>query len=272
MILKISLFYISASILFILSDYQSVNFRGSPKSKIKYGQSQAFSRAVLTGDKSGLGRASKKNFKALNLMHIFTPSGIHYSVLRSSMVFISRFFIVNLIFALYFRFFTNLYSIQRIAFIHITKKLLDLESAFFLVFILEFLFGNWHSSALSFTYSYLFFGSIIISYKREKILLYTLLSFSIIFSKYFMDEPLYLLSLVFNFPLTILFTLMLPLFILGHFISIFDFFTTFYIKLCELVYELVEVFDPIAVGRVEVVILFTIFIFGIKKAGYKTRP
>ncbi len=262
MVLKLSLFYLSVVFVFLLTDYQSSSFSKSRQIKLSYGN--AFQRAIFWGNKNQIKKETMKIFKDLNLVHIFTPSGLHFTVLRKFLFLFSALPFFNFILFFLFRFYSSFHSIQRITLIYLFKSYFSLESSFFITFILEFICGNWHTSPLSFAYSYLFLGSIVLTVKCRKSIIISTLIISIIVSKNLMSEMLYPLSLCFNFPLTALFSLMLPLFVFGIGIN-------FYTELCKLAWKSMSLVDPIIIQDKYLIMVLVIYFLGIKKAENKSR-
>lgn len=137
----------------------------------------ALDNAIQLGYKKKLPKEIKEQFKTLGLLHLFTPSGLHFYpiflILRK--IFAPKiliFFLISLRIFLYFQ--TGFFALKRIIFLKtiylITKEInikkRNLEISFFLTFLIDFIWGSFDSSILSFTYSFLFLGLLLIKSKN----------------------------------------------------------------------------------------------------------
>jgi predicted membrane metal-binding protein len=136
-------------------------------------------KALITGEKRHLSKSFKRKIKTLNLIHLFTPSGLHFSSILLFLLPISLyskkgFKIVSVFLCFTPFFFTGLYSMKRIALLRLVfmikskfKYLRDLDSfqVLLLVFSVDFIFGTYSHSPMSFACSLLFLGAIFSSEK-----------------------------------------------------------------------------------------------------------
>ena len=186
--------------------------------------------AYNTGYKKHLSRKLKNNYRLLNLYHLFTPSGIHLSAIylllfpllklirkKSKKIFI----ITNNLLCLAIMLLPGSYSLKRISLlrlIHFNQRFLPfrigLVACFMIAFVLDYLFGTFADSPLSFAYSYLFLGIIITMATKPKLLLpFALMGGQIIVS-YFQQTPLTYWGGLAGFFLTAIFSLLFPVFFL----------------------------------------------------------
>ena len=121
--------------------------------------------AVISGDKTSINGKVKKQLKALGLLHLFTPSGLHLSSF-----FFMRFLpkkILIPVLVLLFIYLSSQFqylSMERVLIfklLHLTFRNLGLSLHFTLTFIISFLLGQFNEP-LSFLYSLVFWGTILI--------------------------------------------------------------------------------------------------------------
>ena len=140
---------------------------------------EALRHSFLCGKKKGLGKKRKDAYKRLNLLHLFTPSGLHLSSVSLLFNPLKKYFplIISLIQLGIFSFSLTamgLNSIHRLAKLKMMGTVLsyfkiriDYFYLFLMVFTYEFLLGNYKNSPLSFAYSFLFIGIVFTSFKRS---------------------------------------------------------------------------------------------------------
>ncbi|MDD0854410.1 ComEC/Rec2 family competence protein [Halobacteriovorax sp. GB3] len=205
--------------------------------------SKSFLNAILLGDKKSFPRALKKKFQNLGLLHLLTPSGLHLSSLILFLSFILRKFtkshrikntVIGLCLSSVF-FFPKLYSLKRMGIFYLLSKSLgskfqnlDLWYSFLATMLIDLLVGSFRYSPLSFTYSFLFFGSIMALKDKNFLILPSLYLGQMIIS-YFQFESIYLLGPLFGFALTSLFTLLFPLILILLPLGYFNYFFSEYL-------------------------------------------
>ncbi len=197
--------------------------------------------AYITGDKKKVKRSIKKDHKILNLYHLFTPSGIHLSALFMIIFPIIKLFFKNKIY--YFLislfccipfFLTGFYSLKRIGLFrllivfkkNLPKKLyhkINMYYIFLLTFIIDFFWGTYDLSPMSFTFSFLFFGSIISQVDKPFTNIFPALWGGQLIAGFFISEPLALLGFPIGFIITGLFSIIFPILFLNYFIPFFNF-------------------------------------------------
>jgi len=180
--------------------------------------------AYTLGDKSGLSRKTKKGHKNLNLLHLFTPSGIHLSSIAFILlpvIFLLRKLTPMLPCLFFFTLYTlafmlpGYWSIKRIILLkafHLFPKELDSFTIFLLAFTFDFFFGTYKYSPLSFIYSFLFLGIIFSMKDFPKISFLYFIFIAQLIICYFQKETLFILSPLLGILLTLLFSFCFPFF------------------------------------------------------------
>ena len=191
----------------------------------------ALVEGYVVGEKRGIPRKMKRAHRHLNLVHLFTPSGLHFSALL--LILLPLFRLLRLPpFPLYFApFFLNeYYAIKRIAGYAIARRLLRWKGweidgfwIFLGVFTLDFAFGTYRSSPLSYSFSYLFLGTIFALVNSPKIYWPWALLGGQILVAFCFETPLTHLGFAFGFFLTALFAPIFPLIALNRLLPWFNF-------------------------------------------------
>lgn len=184
----------------------------------------AFSDALVTGNTKNLPKKEKNKFKELNLNHLFSPSGLHFTSLLSPIKPLIKFFpalgIIPFLFLPLF-FVPGLFSLKRsLAFINlsfINRNTLKLSNSkiFIGVFILDFMIGAFSGSLLSLIFSLLFWGIFVLEHKLIKRLVFLFLAQYLCLC--FFPANFYPLAVPANLFISLLFTLLFPL-VLANFI------------------------------------------------------
>lgn len=206
------------------------------------------------GLKRSIDKKVKAPFKKLNLQHLFTPSGLHLS---------SVFLILGPLFFLFKRkykfkikksvelcisfvpfFLGPYYSLQRIASLRLGSFLLKRYGLspyiiFILVFGLDFLFGTYSKSPLSFSYSFLFLGILIALWDKGKIQLIAGLAGGQLIISLIQFEYFYPNAPILNFFLSSLFTFLFPVLAIGLILKGFPS-PAFYESICGWYLSIVE--------------------------------
>ncbi|MBT3585274.1 MAG: hypothetical protein HN509_10220 [Halobacteriovoraceae bacterium] len=191
-------------------------------------------RSYVTGDKSGLTKRFRKEHRNLNLYHLFTPSGLHLSsvfLLASPLFSYTRnrsllFFKVLHALCCGLPFFlSGFYSLKRMALYRLARTSLSGKhssfTVFLLVFLLDFSFGSFKSSPLSWIYSFLFLGIIFSSRQRSATTLALQLFGGQLLIAYFQVSSITYIGFIFGFLSTALFGLLFPFFLLIYWGNIF---------------------------------------------------
>lgn len=221
---------------------QSLLKRSSP---IK-NQGQAFYQAAQTGDKSALKHQNKKLLKKFGVIHLLTPSGIHLSaILGLILFFLPRKFHIYLFCGILFYFtkFPELYSLKRVLYFQIILFLLKgkrIDLAFVLTFIFDLISGGFIKSPLSFSYSFLFWGTIMFSNKGK--LVYSLFLAQLI-ALFFSSGELNLLSSIVNPILTSIYSFCFPLMSLNFWILKAATITKFFFEFHESILMVLKTID-----------------------------
>ncbi len=180
---------------------------------------------MIFGLKNKINPKIKNQFEKLNLLHLFTPSGLHFS---SLFIFLSPLFLktkkyskylpkaLTIIICLFPFALLKYYSLKRIALMKIFSILfnrkLSIYSLFLLTFFLDFTLGSFSLSPLSFSYSYIFLGSLLSFGKFNIKVIVSLLTSQFIIALFFATQVNILGSLI-GFFITSIFTLTFPLLI-----------------------------------------------------------
>jgi hypothetical protein len=181
--------------------------------------------AMVFGVKRGLPQTLKKKFQTLNLLHLFTPSGLHFS---SLFIFLTPIFnrsykwnkklpkVFTILICLFPFFLIKFYSLKRIALLKILTILFNQNISIFKLFCFTFLYdfflGSYEKSPLSFAYSFIFLG-VLLSFNtfNWKIVLSLITAQMILAIS--MDQTINLAGSIFGFMITALFSLFFPLLI-----------------------------------------------------------
>lgn len=183
----------------------------------------ALADALITGNQKNMDKGEKKKFKELNLNHLFSPSGLHFSsILFPLNPIIKSFPVLNIILLLGFipLFFTQgLFSLKRsllflnISFFNRSFLKFSTTTIFVLVFVISFLVGD---SFQSFIFSLLFWGIFILEKKLIRRLIYLFLAQYLCCC--FFPSNFYPLSIPCNLFISLFFTLSFPIILFNFFI------------------------------------------------------
>ena len=239
---KLSLSYLMSIILFlnlpqrplprVLNQPPILNANSPPP---KMNLSKKLLRAYILGQKYKLPKKIKLAHQKLSLGHLFTPSGLHFT---SFLIFINlllfrirkknKFY--NLFFLLIYLIpfgLSGYLSLKRIAFLRIgllfEKIYLKKENlywVFIITFFIDGIFGTYKNSPLSFTYSFLFIGTILSAEKKPYSSLILPLFGAHIIISYFQLTHLYPMGFLLGFLLTTLFTFTFPVLLIIYFLNI----------------------------------------------------
>lgn len=190
--------------------------------------------SMVFGQKRGLPQKIKSPFKSLSLLHLFTPSGLHFTAF---LLFLTPFLnrvqplgwgrfnlkelIVTLICLLPFSL-GGFFSLKRIAELRLLSAHVPRGTSFFLSFLLiftvDFLWGSFHKSPLSFCYSFIFLGFLLAAGRFSiKLLLYLFTGQVLV--AFFAGEKLFFFGPFFGMAITTLFTFFFPLLLMSLLLS-----------------------------------------------------
>ena len=212
--------FVIASLLLIYSLHYSDGGRRGASYKRLYAtifnaydnkKAAALHYALLTGDKSRLGKKTRDAFAKLFLLHFLTPSGLHLGFIISILCLFSRklLWITPVLF-----FFEGFYAAKRVLILFYLNRLkFGGVGIFFAFFFLDFLFGSFSKNPLSFSLSFLFLG-VIYTKRPYKSLLFSFLGAQVLVS-FFLDQVFSLTGFLLGFLLTPLLILSFPLYFTG---------------------------------------------------------
>jgi len=177
--------------------------------------------AFNTGEKKQIKKNILKKYKTLQLHHLFVPSGIHFSSVMISLLpflfFLKRFnlylfLLVKTVISLSPFLLEGFFSLKRIGLFKTTLSIIKIDPflVFLMTFFLDFLFGTYQYSHLSFIYSFLFLGIILSSNKSNLHWLpFNLLGGQIIIAS-LSFKSLTITGFLFSFILTSIFSFIFP--------------------------------------------------------------
>lgn len=186
-------------------------------------------KALMTGEKRYLKPKSKKALKHLSLLHLFTPSGLHFSSILSLLFFSHKLRLIFIFLALIISFKLGpLYALQRVIWFYAINSILkNTKLSFSMTFLFSLVFNQYELNPLSFLFSFIFWFIIMFfkasSVKKIFLLFITQMSIALIMSSKFN-----LLSLVINPILTVLITMIFPFLFITFHINIFEQFRLFF--------------------------------------------
>ncbi len=131
---------------------------------------EKIARALVMGETSGITNRQLLPYKQLGLLHLFTPSGTHLTALLKFLPIATCRKWIPLFSLVLLGFFITLYlvpiqffALQRMALWNFLREIntflpvnFNIQSTFLLTFIIDFFWGTWTSSPLSFCYSFIF--------------------------------------------------------------------------------------------------------------------
>ncbi len=191
--------------------------------KLKKGQQGALENSLNLGVRKGLSHSTYLNFKNLNLLHLFTPSGLHYFPIFWLLKFIFSYKVLrgySIIFWLLCLQLEGFYSLKRIAAIKMlwlwNKKSpyqLQLFHIFLFVFLVDFIIGSFQFSPLSWGYSFLFLGLI---FSNDKEPLITRIALGQVFISFFENFCFNPISFLSGYIISLLASLSFPMLFIGY--------------------------------------------------------
>lgn len=197
----------------------SYKYRPSSVKKI------SLEKALMTGEKRYLKPKTKKTLKHLSLLHLFTPSGLHFSSILGLLFFSNKLRVTFIFLALIISFkLGTLYALQRVIWFYALNSILkNTKLSFSMTFLFSLVFNQYELSPLSFLFSFIFWFIIMFfkasSVKKIFLLFITQMSIALIMSSKFN-----LLSLIINPTLTVLITMIFPFLFISFHLDIFKVF------------------------------------------------
>ena len=195
-------------------------------------------RSFITGRKRGVNKELKTKFKELNLLHLMTPSGLHFSTIMIVFFLIRRklkhrfldvfeFILCMSIYA----FLPGYFSLRRVAFLRglfiandLFKSKFSKMQVFILFLVFDFFWGTFEYSPMSWFLSILFLGIIFSFQKVNFFVLSIYFYFGQMIIAFTMGHDLLPLGIIFSPLLTWIFTFIYPfLFLNIFFIKIFNY-------------------------------------------------
>jgi predicted membrane metal-binding protein len=252
-------------------------YRWSPTLKLPYppsssADSTSFWEATLNGNSKSISKQTKNELKALGLAHIYTPSGLHLSlILNPVFLFIKstmlRSSIVGILLLLTTFYIPSWGAVKRVLELKLFKSLLSpfkIESKFIFltVMFLDLVFGTYQDGSLSFCFSFMFLSLI---YTRMNFLVSAWWFFiAQIIIAIFLEQHFFITNIILTPLLTLLFSLLFPVLIFLRVIPAWHFLGTelsdFYLKTVHLCYEFSLYIPSIeAIPYLLVIILFILF-------------
>ena len=227
------------------SSYIPFQVKSTHYTKDTYGLYKGF----ISGNKLSLSKKLKTVMKRYGLSHILTPSGIHLSsllIIFKFIPFLEAFILIGLF--IYVREFGSYYSIERMIlfrFIYKIPKLnLSLEYSYICTLYLSILIGHFQQSPLSFIYSMLFWGTIII-FRDNPFKVVIFLNLSLLCVSSITDQAVSPLSLIVNPFFTFIFTLLFPISLVTSTLPNIDFLHQLHHFLLNIYVESLYFFDGI---------------------------
>lgn len=174
----------------------------------------SLSQALITGQSKLIPKTMYIKLKRLNLLHLFTLSGIHLTTLLTFLgFFIKRRWLI-LVFGCSFFWIDSYFALKRMLLLRILSiKLSNLQS-FWIVFGLDFLFGTYRLSPFSFIFSFSCLGILITSQSQSKLAVAIEIMLMQFFLGYWISQSIYPLSFLANYIVIPIFNLTFPLFYL----------------------------------------------------------
>ena len=224
--------YIFVHFLLILSFKHTPIINSSKKIKLPSQISKSFHskkyykiyRSFITGQKRGIDKKIRKSFQSLQIMHLMTPSGLHFSTILFLLVLLrkklnSKILLYSellLCLIIYF-FLPGYYSFRRVALLRalfiINKQSTNYNNKIiFSIFLcFDIFWGTYSENPMSFFYSSLFLGIIFLSNHKS---IYQISLFFFIaqcFTAFAMEQHTNLMNIIFSPFMTYLFMGVYPL-------------------------------------------------------------
>jgi len=179
--------------------------------------------ALMTGNKSLIKPKTKKSLKELALLHLFTPSGLHFSSVLALMCLSKKLRALFIILSFVLMSFLGpLYALKRvILFYFINLFIKNTKWSFILTFLLSLIFSGYTENPLSYLFSFIFWYSIL-SHRFGKIRLILYLFFIQCSIAMIMNNEINFLSLFINPILTMGVTILFPILLIVWITDLFS--------------------------------------------------
>ncbi|MBD65146.1 MAG: hypothetical protein CME62_08065 [Halobacteriovoraceae bacterium] len=254
----------------------SKEFLNFPLSSLHFNKSTySLYQASITGDKTNLSRKLKHIFKRYGLLHLLTPSGLHLSSLYFLLGLFNKWTQSALLGVLFLIVapLGGYLSLERVILFKILGLNIRLSAMTKLIFILilSLLSHNYQSSPLSFCFSLLFWGTIIL-FKDNKLKLMLLLNLSLHITSSIFDTPVKSSSLFINPLITSIMTFIFPLLFFNYLVGGFNFLNEVIHNCLNLMVKCIYVldkFDPTPLMAFSLLSLLAVALF-IHYNRYKT--
>lgn len=206
--------------------YLNRPFKWAPTLKLPYApqsaaDSASFWEATINGNARKISKDTKEKLKALGLAHIYTPSGLHLSLILGPLLFFVKSKIVRGILLSGFFLLTFLYlpgwpAVKRVFELKLFQIVasplgLGSRSSFLIVMFFDLAFGTYHEGALSFCFSFLFLS-----------LLYASMNFLVgawwffiaqLIIALFLEQQIFITNIIITPILTLIFSALFPILI-----------------------------------------------------------
>ncbi len=241
-----------------------------PYSPQSSADSASFWEATLNGNSRQIGKEKKEQLKALGLAHIYTPSGLHLSLILNPLFFFLRSTLIKSIllgclFLASSLFLPAWMAIKRVLEIKLSQTLLkplgvQNHHTFLAVMFLDMAFGTYQEGTLSFCFSFLFLGFL---YARMNFLLSAWWFFiGQLIINVFLEQNFFITNIIFTPLLTLLFSSIFPLFLILRVIPplhwVGEAISGYYLDIVELIYKLSSFIPKVEATPFLIVILFLI--------------
>lgn len=242
----------------------------------KAADSSFFWEATLTGNSRKISKQTKQELKSLGMAHIYTPSGLHLSLILNPFFFLiksnwARRIILSLLFILSTIYLPGWAAVKRVIEIKFSQSLLSplgVESrwSFLIVMFFDLCFGTYHDGSMSFCFSFLFLS-----------ILYARLNFFVsawwfflaqIIIAIFLEQSFFITNIFITPLLTFLFSLIFPFLLVLRFIPPWHFLgetlSTSYLDIVHFFFQL-----SIHIPKIEALPILIIMIFLFLFARYR---
>lgn len=240
--------------------------------------SLAFYNSFLFGNKSLVLKKDKEKFKDLGLMHLMTPSGLHFNIILFLLSFlmskfdkISRYSVLLEIYLgfLIYALTPGLYAFKRFAFLfaarkinkHYLKNFFSRTQVISLVFLYDYFLGTLMFQTMSYLLSLLFIG--ILNFRnKSKFLIYYHLFLGQVILSYIFSNKISIMNLFISPILTFIFSCLYPL-LVGNliFIDLFNYsqyLISFFLYLLNIFHGISQITPYFKIDFISLVLLISL--------------
>ena len=207
------------------------------KKSFTHPQNANIAWAMISGEKKGISPNLLKDFKALDLLFFFSPSGIHLSAILLLFFFLinkltnkktSRILKFGFLIGAYFLPFLAIKRIVILRLLIILKRSfkykISIEILFFTTFIISFFLGHYQASPMGFIMSFLYIGTFLAFSDQSRVHLFLVLCSSHLLIVFFNGAEFSFLATLLSLPCVAMFSFLLPFIYLNlgsfHFLRI----------------------------------------------------